>query len=209
MSTEPGRRETRKRATRQALQDAADRLFAARGYDRTTVREIAEEAGTTERTFFRYFSGKEDLLTQDIERWLPVFGETIRCRPAAEPPLTAIQNAIAQMAREHGATMRPNLAWMFLDGPPAVRMGRAGRGLLLKIEDTIATALGDRSSDPGPAGAADFASQIAARCAVAVLRSAAIRDWQLRTDGVTARPQITDLLTEAFGVARRLDARPS
>ena len=60
-----GRREAHKQATRQALQQAADRLFAEHGYGATTVRDIAEAAGVTERTFFRYFTGKEELIIED------------------------------------------------------------------------------------------------------------------------------------------------
>ena len=66
-----GRREANKRATRSALQDAASRLFAEHGFGGTTVRDIADAAGVTERTFFRYFAGKEELMLDDILEWLP------------------------------------------------------------------------------------------------------------------------------------------
>jgi AcrR family transcriptional regulator len=48
--------------TRQRLLDAANRLFRARGYAATTAAAIAEDAGVTERTFFRYFPTKADVL---------------------------------------------------------------------------------------------------------------------------------------------------
>src|SRR3954447_26187242 len=48
--------------TRGRLQDAALELFAARGYEQTTATEIAQAVGLTERTFFRHFSDKREVL---------------------------------------------------------------------------------------------------------------------------------------------------
>lgn len=51
-------------ATRQALRDAATELFAERGYDRTTVRDIAMRAGVNQALLFRYFGSKEALFEE-------------------------------------------------------------------------------------------------------------------------------------------------
>ncbi|ANY08922.1 TetR/AcrR family transcriptional regulator [Pseudonocardia sp. HH130630-07] len=61
---EPGRRERRKLATRQALVDAAVELFAEQGFEATTVAGIAERADVSTRTFFLHFAGKADVLTE-------------------------------------------------------------------------------------------------------------------------------------------------
>jgi AcrR family transcriptional regulator len=63
--------ETRRRdanATRSALLDAAAELFAERGYDRTTVRDIAGRAGVNQALLFRYFGSKEALYLAVIAR---------------------------------------------------------------------------------------------------------------------------------------------
>ncbi|HEX6353187.1 TetR/AcrR family transcriptional regulator [Actinophytocola sp.] len=60
--TASGLRERKKERTRQALYEAATRLFLAQGYTRTTVAEIAAEAGVSVKTLFNHFAGKEDLL---------------------------------------------------------------------------------------------------------------------------------------------------
>jgi AcrR family transcriptional regulator len=78
-----GRREAHKQATRAALRAAAMGLFAEQGYDVTTVADIARAADVTQRTFYRYFDGKEDLIAGEYRSWLTLLAGAIRARPAA------------------------------------------------------------------------------------------------------------------------------
>ena len=82
----PGLRERKKAKTRTLIQEHALRLFAERGYDETSVEEIAEAAEVSPSTVFRYFPTKPDLVIYDDldERMIEAF--------AAQPPeLTAVQ----------------------------------------------------------------------------------------------------------------------
>jgi AcrR family transcriptional regulator len=69
---------------------AAIELFAEQGYEATTVAEIAERAGLTKRTFFRYFTDKREVLffgSEELERtWL----EALTATPADATPLAAV-----------------------------------------------------------------------------------------------------------------------
>ena len=62
-----GRRERKKAATRQAIADAALRLFLAHGYDQVSIRDIAEAADVSTTTVFKHFSGKEALVFDSDE----------------------------------------------------------------------------------------------------------------------------------------------
>src|SRR5579862_9660424 len=88
-STEPAespRRERKKRQTRDALLHAALRLFDAKGYEHTAVREITDAVDVSERTFFRYFASKEDLALSFIRDSTDAFVRELAARPPAEPP---------------------------------------------------------------------------------------------------------------------------
>jgi AcrR family transcriptional regulator len=88
----PTRRERKKHQTRQALEQAALRLFAEQGYERTTVEEIADAADVAVRTFFRYFSSKQHVLFGDVatDRVSRLRIE-LAARPRTEHPIDSIR----------------------------------------------------------------------------------------------------------------------
>ncbi len=91
---ESGLRARKKAQTRQVIQDHALRLFLAKGYDATTVEEIAAAAGVSHMTFFRHYPTKESVV--DTDDYDPMIAELITGRPSTEDPLTAIHRALLQ-----------------------------------------------------------------------------------------------------------------
>ena len=89
-------RERKKQHTRDALLRAAFELFMAQGYEETTVDEIVEAVDVSQRTFFRYFAGKEDVAfaVQDLVE--AHFLETLRERPPHEAPLEALRQSVLE-----------------------------------------------------------------------------------------------------------------
>ena len=70
--------------TRAALRDAALRHFAADGFEAASVAAIAAETGVTERTFYRHFATKDEVLFGDLVTRLEWFSRALRDRPAGE-----------------------------------------------------------------------------------------------------------------------------
>jgi AcrR family transcriptional regulator len=86
-------RSRKKAATRRSIQEHALRLFAANGYDNTTVEDIAAAAGVSHMTFFRYFPRKENVV--ETREYDPMIEEFIVARPPHESPIVAIGAALS------------------------------------------------------------------------------------------------------------------
>jgi AcrR family transcriptional regulator len=86
--------ERKQELVRTALFDAAWQLFGERGYEATTVAEIAAAAGVSRRTFFRYYASKEDVLVETSDEVAEAMLAAMAERPLDEPPLVAIERAL-------------------------------------------------------------------------------------------------------------------
>ena len=90
-----GLRERKKARTRAAIQRHALRLFRERGYDETTVSQIAEAAEVSESTFFRYFPTKEDVVLWDD--FDPRIVEVFLAQPRGTRPVQALRTAMREV----------------------------------------------------------------------------------------------------------------
>src|SRR5579863_4713352 len=85
-----GHRERKKERTKQVLADAALRLFLEAGYDETKIEDIAAAADVVPRTFFRYFSSKDDALFGWYESVMEQGLAILRERPKGEGAVSAL-----------------------------------------------------------------------------------------------------------------------
>ena len=81
--------------TRRQLAEAAAQLFLERGYEAVTVEEIVAAVEVSPRTFFRYFSSKEDVLDEILMNEAEAVTAALRERPKAEPILDSLRAAAA------------------------------------------------------------------------------------------------------------------
>lgn len=80
------------------LERAAMELYSERGFDSTTVAEIAERAGLTERTFFRYFADKREVLFWGAGTLRDLLVGRVLEAPGSSPPLETVVAAFVEIA---------------------------------------------------------------------------------------------------------------
>lgn len=88
---ESGLRARKKERTRQEIIAAATRLFVERGFEATTVADIAAAADIAPRTFFGYFPSKEDVVFHDFEEIFRAFGERMTDRRPGETAFDVVR----------------------------------------------------------------------------------------------------------------------
>lgn len=198
----PGLRERKKQRTRDALVDAAYELFHRKGYDATTVEEIAELADVSPRTFFRYFMSKEDVALAPLDRQFTEVLAALAARPAGEPVISALRNAAVEVVQAYEARdaspelKRHQSLQTLLAGTPALMAASLGHSTtrLDELARLVAARMGvDSRMDPRPRLVASVAL-----CAV----PAAVTAWQ----DIHPTTPVSDLLRQAFDlVATGLD----
>jgi AcrR family transcriptional regulator len=96
MASGIGLRERKKQRTRAAIVEAAMRLFAERGFDGTTIADIAAEADIAPRTFFGYFPSKEEVVFNDFDADFKSLGARLAGRPPGETAIGALRTWVVE-----------------------------------------------------------------------------------------------------------------
>ncbi|GAA2009232.1 TetR family transcriptional regulator [Nakamurella flavida] len=106
----------------QRLQQAALELFSAQGFDRTTAAEIAAAAGLTERTFFRHFGDKREVLFMGQEDFVGAFLAGLDAAAPDAAPLDVVAACLTSAAGWFPAERRPyaRLRQTVIDATPAL-----------------------------------------------------------------------------------------
>jgi AcrR family transcriptional regulator len=117
-----GVRDRKKERTRDDLAAAAIALFSSRGYEQTTVEDIAAEVGVSPRTFFRYFRTKEEAVFGLLQSGAVDLQDELASRPADEPLAQSLRAATCTWARLSEQRARTLLQLMqVLPGAPGLR----------------------------------------------------------------------------------------
>lgn len=184
----------RRPATRRRLLEAANQRFRDHGYDAATAAAIAADAGVTERTFFRYFPTKADVLVANWERHGESMRRSLDAHPAGE---VASDAALADVVHDALRSFLRGVSDELDAGLDSVVRIYTNRTAflaiiehLLGVEQELAEAVALRCGRP----ADDFRIRVAANASMGVLR-AAVRAAVLFPDG----PRMLDLLDAGMG----------
>lgn len=192
-----GLRERKKLRTREALADAALRLFAERGYGATTVEDVAAAADVSPRTFFRYFTSKEDAVFADHEERIRLLRDSLRPRDPLESVEQTIRRAILTLVRQQtaGGARGLDRVRLVTSEPPLVARSLEYQA---RYEEIVASAIAERlDADPDR----EVRARIVAGAAFGALR-AAMRAWAASdgsVDPVQVATHALDLLDEGLG----------
>ncbi|GAQ51340.1 TetR/AcrR family transcriptional regulator [Streptomyces acidiscabies] len=193
--TRPGLRERTRQAVRREITEAANALFIERGYEATTIDDIAAAVGMSKRSVFRYFPTKEDLVVGKVDYLAEEMLQGLRARPADEPVWQSLR-ALFDLLVPHiddldkdsvAAPIQrvifntPNLLGSYLEKQQ-------------QMQEVVVTALSERAAEAGtPCPAGDSALRAITAAAFGCL-VAAQRAWLESGSGGT----FADALDEAM-----------
>jgi AcrR family transcriptional regulator len=173
MADDMGLRDRKRQRTRQALITAAMRLFEEKGYEQTTVAEIAATAEVSTKTFFNHFASKDEVLFPHLSARIDDAVAIIKQRKPAENVsdvlLKAMDHMLASAVRDE---LDGGLAWVRLPmiiSVPSVQAATLHR--YFQAETRLAEALHDAYPDlfDAPAAGAVIGSLMGAALAAALI----------------------------------------
>jgi AcrR family transcriptional regulator len=135
--------------TRNALLDAALNLFSANGYDETTTDQIAERAGVSPRTFFRYFPTKESVLFFGEFDFIDAVSGVYLAQPEGLSDFEAMANSFALLAPGLKRIRKRYAQYQEAIASSLVLLGKERKNHEANAE-TVAKAIAERRRLPGP-----------------------------------------------------------
>lgn len=189
----PGRRERKKAATRAAIASAALRLCSEHGVDQVTVEQIADAADVAPRTFFNYFTAKEEAVVAANAVTAEILVGAFTERPADEPVTESLRHALHAVVTDPGYLDRFMRLRALRTHPALVAHHMAAYAA--QERELAAAVVARTGTDP----ARDLFPTLAAAAAVTGLR-VAVQHW-LGDHGPDPREQeLTALIDEAMNV---------
>jgi AcrR family transcriptional regulator len=140
----PGLRERKKQQTRDTIARVALELFAERGYDQTTLADIADAADVSTRTIFAYFQSKEDILFCDEPAFLERLKQKLEHRPSDVTTIDALRDFLAGAGPpDDNVRLRKQI----VGSDEELRLGERAR--FARVEQMIAESIA-KDLDAGP-----------------------------------------------------------
>jgi len=144
-----GLRELKKARTRRLIAETAARLFAERGYEQVSVRDVAREAELAEQTVYNYFPTKEHLVTDRDQQIQDRLCDLVRTRPPGVTPPAAIREFvlgdIAGIRDTPPEIWRGELGYLTATSPTVHRLAL---DLIDRQAVALANAIGDTTAVP-------------------------------------------------------------
>jgi AcrR family transcriptional regulator len=190
VETANGLRERKKARTREAIIDAALDLFATKGFEATTVEDIADAAEVSPRTFFRYFESKLDLVMARNEAHGHKLGSLIEARPPEEGPLEALRQVLRAVLSERLADPAAAREFQVMCTSPTLK--NMAREHFAEEEAALAEAFATRLGVPG----GDLTAHVMA--ATAVSAAWTVLDRWIAEEGPVER--LLPMIDEAFAL---------
>jgi AcrR family transcriptional regulator len=147
MATGPGLRERKREQTRQQILQAAQALFAERGFEAVTVAEIARAAQYSEVTVFNYFPTKEDLVFAGMEFFEEALVAAVRDRQPGASALSVVRDQVVDGCHQLDQPGRAAIvarAAALIDSSPALQTRE--REIVARYTRELAVLLAEQSS---------------------------------------------------------------
>jgi AcrR family transcriptional regulator len=197
--------ERKQQFVRDAIWDAAIDLFDRKGFHGTTVEEIAQAAGTSRRSFFRYFESKSDLLAQAVVSYGTSLTDAIESCPAEYSLGDVFRSTVLRVARHSALQPRTRKVMEIAERYPAAREAQIAR--VAEVQDRVAEAFARRcrKSQQG-----ELEAQVLAGLTLSML-SATYFSWFRRGthDIAITAEQVFATLTDIVCRAGTADKQPS
>jgi AcrR family transcriptional regulator len=179
---------------RERLQAAALELFATQGFEQTTTAEIAQAVGLTERTFFRHFTDKREVLFIGQDLFRQVFLDGVNAAPPEATPLEVVASALQSATSFFPDERRPysRLRQSVIDKNPALQERESHK--LSGVGSTVADALRSR-------GVTEPAATLAAETGVTVF-GIAFAEWIREGEERSLATITADVLGELQNLTR-------
>lgn len=191
------RRELKKADTRRALMEAASELFRSHGYQNTTVGQIVDLAEVSERTFFRYFESKEDLLLPELVDFLDRIAVQFESSPPGQKPLQALMESVRVVILEQRANGQSLLLQVpaLSEAVPATRVTKIFLNWEARIISLMKTKV--RTISPGLVDP-DVVAVVVARCGIAAMRTTFEAARSFAREGRLTQNGVVGVLERSF-----------